>query len=60
LQDARTLLQRTNLVALAAKARVIEALSSGDVRVLAAELRADLEKLAGAGAEVIAIARRRR
>lgn len=47
------------LADLAAKARIVEALSSGDVRVLAAELRADLEALAGPIAGVVAIAARR-
>jgi len=45
---------------LAAKARIVEALSSGDVRVLAAEVRAGLEALAGPGmASVVSIAARR-
>ena len=55
MQDARTLLQRTNVAALAAKARILEALSTGDARVLAAELRADLEALCGPTAAVVPI-----
>lgn len=43
------------LASLAAKARIVEALSSGDVRVLAAELSAELERLCGPGAKVVTI-----
>jgi hypothetical protein len=45
-----------DLARLAAKARVVESLSSGDVRVLAAELRADLERLVGASGGVVSLA----
>lgn len=51
------------LTRLAAKARILEQLSSGDQRVLASELREQLEALVGPNAEVIAIddvSRRRR
>ena len=46
---------------LAAKARIVEALSSGDLRVLAAELREQAEELhamCGGGADVITITKR--
>ena len=49
----------TDLARLAAKARIVESLSSGDVRVLAAELRAALERLSGHTADVLSIARGR-
>lgn len=49
----------TDLARLAAKARIVEALSSGDVRLLAGELRAELEALAGPGADVVPIGRKR-
>lgn len=45
---------------LAAKARIVEALSIGDVKVIAGELRADLEALTGPCATVIELAARRR
>jgi hypothetical protein len=45
---------------LAAKARILETLTSGDVRILMAELRAALEALAAPSAQVIALADRRR
>ena len=50
------------LARLAAKARVVEGLSSGDARILQAELVAELERLAGATAAVVSLsdARRRR
>lgn len=54
------MLQRTNVAALAAKARILETLSSGDARVLAAELRAELERLCGPAAAVVPIARAKR
>jgi hypothetical protein len=46
-----------DVVKLAAKARIVESLSSGDVRVLASELREALEALCGSGADVISICR---
>jgi hypothetical protein len=46
------------MATLAAKARIVEALSSGDVRVLAGELRQSLEALAGVGGEVVSIGAR--
>lgn len=48
-----------DLVTLAAKARIVEALSGGDVRILAAELREALESLAGPSADVVPIGGRR-
>ena len=49
---------------LAAKQRIVERLSSGDVRVLAGDVRAELEELeralGGAGATVVALGVRRR
>jgi hypothetical protein len=44
---------------LAAKARLLERLATGDVRVLAEEIRAGLEALCGPSAEVVDIAGRR-
>jgi hypothetical protein len=50
--------QRERFTRLAAKARLLERLLVGDERVLAAELRAELEALAGPVAEVVPLRRR--
>ena len=44
---------------LASKARLLERLVDGDLRVLAAELRRGLEELAGPSADIIPIGRGR-
>lgn len=48
------------LARLAAKARLLERMLSGDERVLAGELRAELEALVGHRAEVVSLASARR
>lgn len=47
------------LVRLAGKARLLERLLSGDERMLAAELRDELEALAGPVAEIVSLTGRR-
>lgn len=47
--------ERTDLARLAAKARIVETLASGDLRVLAGELREALEAMCGPGAVVLSI-----
>jgi hypothetical protein len=47
------------LMKLAAKARIVEALASGDLRVLATELRGGLEALAGPSALIVPLVRRK-
>jgi hypothetical protein len=49
--------KHTDLARLAAKARIVETLSSGDVRVIASELRAELERLCGPMADVLPLKR---
>jgi hypothetical protein len=52
-------IDRVQVTRLAAKARIVESLSSGDVRVIATELRESLEALCDADATVISLSRGR-